>query len=170
MADNEEEPTLPPMPPGNNQGETVPPIPYTKRKRRTASHLFSDSSDVPVFSSDDDPAAENYVEARRTKKRFAGPWFSQEQQTEAGPSQLASSKRTLQRQIDSGVFMGSDTSLDEMLDHIPAPSTSRLPELIQPPTKPPLPAQPPQLSRPEAAARARIQSCIDNAVEIIDLS
>lgn len=149
MADNEEEPTLPPMPLGNWN------TPYAKRKRSTASHLFSDSSDVPVFSSDDDPAAENYAQGRRPKKRFAGPWFTQDQQP------ASSSKRTLQRQIDSGVFMGSDTSIDDILDDIPAPPTSRLPELIQPPTKPP---------PPEAVARARIQSCMDNAVETIDLS
>lgn len=169
MAENDEEPTLPSMRPPSEE-ESLPPFSLSKRKRSTASHLFSDSSDVPVFSSDDDPAVENYAEGRRTKRRFAGPWFGQGQQTVPGPSQSGSSKRTLQRQIDSGVFMGSDTSIDEILDHLPAPSASRLPELVQPPTQRPLPLQTAQSSNPEAAVRSRIQHCIDKGEEIIDLS
>lgn len=166
MADSEEEPTLPAMPPVKE--EPVPPVPYTKRKRSTASHLFSDSSDVPVFSSDDDPAVENYAEGRRTKKRVAGPWFTQDQQPVPHPS-APGTKRTLQRQIDSGVFMGSDTSIDDILDHIP-PSASRLPGPTQPPASLPLPSQPTRPPSLEASARTRIQRCIDSGEEVIDLS
>lgn len=168
MAENEEELALPSMPTPDHE-ESVPPVPYSKRKRSTASHLFSDSSDVPVFSSDDDPAVENYAEGRRNKKRFAGPWFRQDQQTAPYPSEPGP-KRTLQRQIDSGVFMGSDTSIDDILDHIPAPSASRLPELIQSPIKAPPPAPTVQPPSPEAAARSKIQHYMDNGEEVIDLS
>lgn len=169
MAESDEEPTLPPMPPAAKE-EGAAPVSYAKRKRSVISHLFSDSSDVPVFSSDDDPAVENYTEGRRVKKRFAGPWFSQEQQTAPSPSVSTSKKRTLQRQVDSGVFMGSDASIDDILEHIPAPSTSRLPELIPAPAKLSLPIQPAQSFHPEVSARSKVQWCIDSGDETVDLS
>lgn len=163
MAEHEEEPTLPSMRSANDddQEEPLPSLPYPKRKRSVASHLFSDSSDVPVFSSDDDPAAENYAQGRRTKKRFVGPWFTSSQPNAPIASASASKKRTLQ-QVDSGVFMGSDASIDDILDHIPPPSKSRLPGL-----KHKQPAQPPS---PEALARSRIKACLDLGQEVIDLS
>lgn len=169
MAENDEEPTLPSMRPAS-EDESLPPISIAKRKRCTAAHLFSDSSDVPVFSSDDDPAVENYANGRRTKRRFAGPWFGQDQQPVPGPSQTGPSKRTLQRQIDSGVFMGSDTSIDDVLDQVLAPPPSRLHELLQPPTHRPLALQTAQPSPTEAAVRSKIQYCIDTGDETVDLS
>lgn len=163
MGESQEEPTLPPHRSGDER-----PSSFTKRKRSIASHLFSDSSDVPLFSSDDDPAVENYVEGRRVKKQYAGPWFKQHQSA-SGPSE-SRAKRTFERQVDSGVFMGSDTSIDDILDHIPPPPASRLPEINQAPTQAPRSSQtvlPPPI---EAEAMRRIQHCIDHGTETVDLS
>ncbi len=77
--------------------------------------LISTSSDPAVFSSDDDPALDNYAQGRRKKKLYVGAWYAQQPATAGAPSSDLSqhqpghhSKRTLERQLDSGVWMGSD--------------------------------------------------------------
>lgn len=169
MADGQEEPSLPAYPPGAEyeatcrSHQTVAP---GKRRRSTDTvRLFSDSSERPLFSSDNDPAAENYVQGRR-KRQYVGPWDNLKPVPDAASSRV---KRKLQRQHDSGVYMGSDTSVDSIfLDDFPIPpASSRLPghQLIQVPR----PSQT-SLSPREAEAIRVIQSCVDCGHETVDLS
>lgn len=65
------------------------------------------SSDPPFFSSDDDPSAENYSTSHgRQKRRFCGPWYSQR----PAEKDVRKGQRTLQRQLDSGIWLGSDST------------------------------------------------------------
>jgi hypothetical protein len=83
------------------------------------------SSDPAIFSSDDDPSADNYVPGRR-KKQYRGPWFKQESCDEYMEDTPPNEKRprAFKRQMDSGVWMGSDGT-DSDLGDLPAPSASQ---------------------------------------------
>ncbi|KAL6865586.1 hypothetical protein ACO1O0_001680 [Amphichorda felina] len=126
-----------------------------------ASILSFNSSDPAVFSSDDDPALDNYVEGRR-KKRYVGSWFQQQPASSDSafgePVPQPKTKRTLARQLDSGVFLGSDgTECDDMLElEIPP----RLPQLER--------AVAPRMSESECLLQERIQLCLENGDETID--
>lgn len=129
------------------------------------------SSDPAIFSSDDDPSADNYTQERR-KRKYRGPWYRQQPESEAGMQgmddgeQPKKVKRLFERQFDSGVFMGSDgTDAEEQLEDREFASIASLPvrqsrgklaELV-PPT-------------PEQLARAHIESCCESGTETIDLS
>jgi hypothetical protein len=159
--------TLPSLPSGS-----IPhPFPSLARpSKRVRLHESSPpvSSDPPLFSSDDDPSAENYSFPRaRQKRKYRGPWFKQE------PADLISQpgarKRTLQRQFDSAVWLGSDgTDIDED-DGKAAPLV-----LQQPPTGPlwPIHSKPAtqEILTPEMLARQYIDDCLERGVETIDLS
>lgn len=134
------------------------------RSRNSAS-LACNSSDPAVFSSDDDPGLDNYVEGRR-KKRYVGSWF--QQHPESSDSTFSEgivvpkqSKRTLARQVDSGVFLGSDgTDGEDMMDALDIPVRSKLPQLDQRPV--------PRVSEVELVAREKIRVCIEQGDETID--
>lgn len=141
MAEESEEPTLPPLPPSLLLLDT--------RKRARNIDLppphSSTSSDPAVFSSDDDPALDNYQSHGRRKRRYVGTWFDQQPASsdsamddETRPSfayppprrnqgQPQPQKREFKRQLDSGVWMGTDgalTDTDEGFDPEPAPAVS----------------------------------------------
>lgn len=177
------EPSLPPPPAISWDAQTQS---FAKRKRSTASQLFSDSSDPAIFSSDDDPALDNYVEGRHKKKRYVGSWFQQRPaSSDSGLSiRPESSGRPQSRwrrpfvPVDSGVFMGSDSSIDDILDELPP---SKANKAIFPPaatTKPaapqlnqvPRPPQKGKRSDAEANAQEIIRRCIDHGIEDVDLS
>lgn len=159
---------------------------FAKRKRSTASQLFSDSSDPAIFSSDDDPALDNYVEGRHKKKRYVGSWFQQRPaSSDSGLSvRPESSGRPESRwkrpfvPVDSGVFMGSDNSSDDLLDDLPPvrankaifpPATTTkpaAPQLVQVPR----PSQKGKHSDTEAKVLEIIRRCIDRGTEDVDLS
>jgi hypothetical protein len=87
-----------------------------KRSRRpTYNDNYQNSSDPPLFSSDGpDAGAENYTSiGKRRKRMFQGPWWG-------GPAaegaHSMTAKRPFQRNFDSGVFMGSDTTATENED------------------------------------------------------
>ncbi|PSR85758.1 hypothetical protein BD289DRAFT_368089, partial [Coniella lustricola] len=129
-----------------------------KRKPSVASLIFSDSSEPAIFSSDDDPAVENYTQGRR-KKQYIGTWDRQRPIDSAA----STTKRKFKRQADSGVFMGSDSSsIDDILEDIP---TQNLPF-----TALTRASQPSGMKPAEAKARMQIQSCIDRSDQSIDLS
>ena len=173
----DEEPTLPLLP-AVTWDEASQSFNARKRGRRgNAPPRFSNSSDPAVFSSDDDPALDNYVHGRR-KKRYVGAWFSQLPtssdstfEEEVVPLPLPKPKRTLERQLDSGVWMGGDdTDVDADGDDMP----SLAQEILPPPQQrqrhifqrvPSL-----RIGNAEIAARHTIQLCIDNGREDIDLS
>ncbi len=101
MAD---EPSLPSLPLLTRKA----PFPEERQQKRVKLHSTPPvSSDPPFFSSDDDPSAENYsTTSGRHKKRFRGPWYSQQPEDKR-------TKREFQRQFDSGVWLGSDSTEDD---------------------------------------------------------
>ncbi|KAI1379101.1 hypothetical protein F4677DRAFT_442829 [Hypoxylon crocopeplum] len=168
-----EEPTLPKLPTVSWDSETQTFANTRKRAhdRSLAPSIFSNSSDPAVFSSDDDPHVENYTEGRRRKKRYVGSWFQQHptssDSTFSEPARpLPKTKRTFQRQFDSGVWMGSDNSVDVEDDataDIKVPTESKLPQLrhARPVTT---------ISPSEVAIRRVIQNAIDSGNPTVDLS
>ena len=170
-----EEPTLPRLPAVSWHSGTQTFGNTRKRLRgdgaSTGSPLFSNSSDPAVFSSDDDPNLENYTEGRHRKKRYVGSWFQQHPASgDSAFSEEARAKpkgrRTFQRQIDSGVWMGSDasTDLDDAVVEMGQPVSSRLPQLNVA-----VPAVQP-LSPAEKEARRVITRSVDEGVEDVDLT
>ncbi len=179
MAD---EPTLPrlphPLPNGRKRGRINDSAP---------SYHSSASSDPAVFSSDDDPALDNYQSYGRRKKRYVGPWFDQQpasSDSAVGDETLPSyppprrnrglpqpQKREFRRQLDSGVWMGTDGSLTDTDDSFDMePPAARL-ALLPAPVQVSVPISParPRLSPEEQAAQNVIRSCIDDGSESVDL-
>ncbi|PBP24399.1 leucine Rich Repeat family protein [Diplocarpon rosae] len=130
------------------------------------------SSDPAIFSSDDDPSAENYTtQERRGKRKYRGPWYMQrpaepEAETqESIKAEARKTKRPFERQFDSGVFMGSDgTDMDDEIEVSNAAISLSLPQ-IQPQA-----LQIARQSDPENAARRHIELCLEEGTESIDLS
>ncbi|KAG6027974.1 hypothetical protein E4U41_000805 [Claviceps citrina] len=165
MAD---EPSLPPLPAvsWNEHSQTFSHNPR-KHARHPCSGGLYNSSDPAMFSSDDDPGLDNYVEGRK-KKRYVGTWF---QQRPASSDSTFSDcltlprprrERKLVRQFDSGVYLGSDGSEDLALEDLEMPAPARLPQLDQ--QLPPAPT----LSRAELLAREKVQACLEQGDETID--
>ena len=127
------------------------------------------SSDPVIFSSDDDPSADNYHSQERRKKRFRGPWYRQRPASDEGPQNSheheKKCKRKLERQFDSGVFMGSDgTDIDEPMEEFESGTASlplRQSRIIQKEKAAPT---------PEELAQGQIQRCLEDGDESIDLS
>ncbi|TQN64799.1 CCR4-NOT transcription complex subunit 6 [Colletotrichum shisoi] len=144
---------------------------YNFRNHSVAPPSWSNSSDPAVFSSDDDPGLDNYVEGRRKKKKYVGSWFHQQPASSSDsatgePRPALRGKRTLKRDLDSGVWMGSDsTDGDDSIMMPDLPTQSRLPQLnLKPPRRRNV------ISAEELEARERIQKCLDAGNEYIDLS
>lgn len=79
------------------------------RKRTRPSFLADDStpSDPALFSSDPpDPSADNYFAPKR-KKQYRGTWWQN------GSSEKRE-RKAFARNMDSGVFMGSDSSVESL--------------------------------------------------------
>jgi hypothetical protein len=145
---------------------------FSKNPPRKRARLSSPpiSSDPAIFSSDDDPSADNYTQERR-KKKFRGPWYRQRPASDAGSQDShehdphKKSKRRFERQFDSGVFMGSDgTDMDESMEEFESGTT-------------PLPLRQSRATQtaratptPEELARGQIQRCLEDGDESIDLS
>ncbi|KAI9167556.1 Glucose-repressible alcohol dehydrogenase transcriptional effector [Paramyrothecium foliicola] len=140
------------------------------RKRGRAQRFLDDnaqnfnSSDPAVFSSDDDPGLDNYVEGRR-KKRYIGSWF--QQHPASSDSAFGDGipkpkpKRKLARQVDSGVFLGSDgAESEDMLEVLEVPVRARLPQLERPPI--------PRMSSIELALQKKISKCLEDGSETVD--
>ncbi|KAI0125140.1 hypothetical protein BJ170DRAFT_585017, partial [Xylariales sp. AK1849] len=166
-----EEPSLPRFPAVSWNSETQSFNNTRKRGRDqgSASALFNNSSDPAIFSSDDDPSLENYTEGRHRKKRYVGSWY--QQQPASGDStfseearQKPKMKRTLERQFDSGVWMGSDGSdMEDFGGMELEPATCRLPQLNAS-------RQPATMTAAEEAARDKIFEAIESGDEDIDLT
>ena len=103
------------------RASTLPPLPYTNarpaRKKRERDEWLASSSDAPLFSSDDLLASSSdlYLNEHRRKRRHRGAWY-QEQQLPIYPTMHGSpprkprSKGPFRRNVDSGVWLGSDES------------------------------------------------------------
>ncbi|SPN99842.1 uncharacterized protein DNG_02694 [Cephalotrichum gorgonifer] len=146
-----------------------------KRARSNAAGappMFATSSDPAFFSSDDDPAIENYTPARR-KKRLVGSWYEQQPLPSSdscfGDDVIPQPKpnRKFVRNIDSGVWMaeaGDDTPFDDDAKSQagPAYSPNPMPQLGR--------RRVPKLSEAEVTMRKVIQACLDEGQETIDIS
>lgn len=175
----EEEPSLPVLPPS-----AIEPSSSRPRKRvRLSSPLLS--SDPAIFSSDDDPSLENYS-SNRQKNRYRGTWFqkfegvdSSSIRTNPTPTTQLQfgqkrSKRIFERQYDSGIFLGSDTTdmdesvegLDEASHAADLNSIATLPDRSMSKEQSSLKTTP----TAEDTARKQIDFCVENGIELIDLS
>lgn len=165
-----EEPTLPRLP-AVSWDERSQSFSNNPRKRGRLTHASNapssafNSSDPAVFSSDDDPAIDNYVEGRR-KRRYVGTWYSQHPTSsdstfgEVTPNPRP--KRTWARQLDSGIFLGSDDAESEIMSECPSmPAHSRLAQLVVRPRQ--------QLNAAELQARKRIQEFVEAGTEDVVL-
>ncbi|ATY58741.1 Leucine Rich Repeat domain [Cordyceps militaris] len=168
-----EEPSLPALPAvsWNEQSQT-----FAKGSRKrlrpvhpntgtTAPGLYN-SSDPAVFSSDDDPGLDNYVTSRR-KRKYVGSWYQQfptsSDSTFSETQQvLPRPKRILRRQLDSGVFLGSDgaTDNDSAPETMELPIHSKFPRIGRPAV--------PTLSEAEHVAQEKIRECLEQGNESID--
>ncbi len=181
----EDEPTLPTLP------DLPPSLSTQRRKRSRVPDYSSTSSDPAFFSSDDDPALDNYQTCARRKKRYVGAWFDQQpassdsalgddnpvsypppRRNRGGPNDQAR-KREFKRQLDSGVWMDTDgvmtdtddaLVLDEMNPPIPRLNLPRRPSSVRPPT-----VRPPFQFR-EYDAQEIIRECVENGEESVDLT
>ncbi len=122
------------------------------------------SSDPAIFSSDDDPGLDNYVSSRR-KRKYVGSWYNQlpasGDSTFSESIQLPRPKRTLRRQLDSGVFLGSDgTDNDEIPEILELPLHSKVPRFERPAV--------PTLPETERLAQDKIRECLEQGNESID--
>lgn len=140
------------------------------RPRKRARFSPVASSDPPIFSSDDDPSAENYTEDRR-KKIFRGPWYRH--QTMPDSEYLnrdhKKSKRTFERQYDSGVWLGSDgTDIDEAIESLEGVSCATAGLPLRPSDE--VPPRRNLTPSPEELAQRQIDLCLETGNETIDLS
>lgn len=122
------------------------------------------SSDPAIFSSDDDPGLDNYMSSRR-KRKYVGSWYNQlpasGDSTFGESMQVPKTKRTLRRQLDSGVFLGSDgTENDEIPDALELPLHSKIPRLERSIVS--------VLPEAERQAREKIRECLEQGNESVD--
>jgi hypothetical protein len=160
----------------DDQQPTLPSFKDIRKRARfqtpAPSDFFTDSSEPAIFSSDDDPSVDNYANGRRRKKRLVGSWYHQSEQplsSEAGPAPTVGGRtRKLTREMDSGVWLAGDDTVDAVAKDGQAPA----------------PADPaPRVSNSfnrtasfrnvtpeEAKAQKIIEKCIDEGQESVDLS
>ena len=143
--------------------------PFSNDRPRKRVRLSSPpvSSDPALFSSDDDPSAENYTQGRR-KQKYRGPWYRQQPASDQeGHETHKKPKRTFERQFDSGVWLGSDgTDVDEATEGLQSINeTWNLP--VRPSRATQTKDEPPS---PEVLARGQIELCLEDGNESIDLS
>ncbi|KAF4587353.1 Leucine Rich Repeat domain protein [Ophiocordyceps camponoti-floridani] len=149
-----EEPSLPQLPDSGTSNSR-------KRGHVSSLHVSDASSDPALFSSDDDPGLDNYVEGRR-KRRYLGSWFHQRPVSPDSTVDIIKmpppARRALTRHPDSGVFLGSDGS-----------DSSDLPDFqcIPPRARLPLPAR--KISQAEELAREKIRACVESGTQDVDL-
>ncbi|KAG8670000.1 hypothetical protein FPOAC2_09343 [Fusarium poae] len=163
-----EELTLPPLPAvsWDEQSQTFSNNPRKRVRNAGSKHAppsgFNNSSDPAIFSSDDDPALDNYVEGRR-KKRYIGSWFQQHptsSDSTFSEIHVPKQRRPWTRQADSGVFLGSDgNESEDMLEPVPENPKPRLPQLDRVVRR---------VSRAEQVARDKVRTCLETGEETVD--
>lgn len=176
MADEPALPRLPPSITWNAQTERFSNNPRKRRhglKTSGAPPSYSNSSDPAVFSSDDDPGLDNYYVEGRRKKRYTGTWYQQQPVASSDsaigePRPALRGKRAFRRDMDSGVYLGSDsTDGDESIMMPDLPTQARLPQL----NIVPVPARRGnETSTEELEAREKIRRFMEEGEERIDLS
>ena len=153
--------------------------PTLSRKRTIDSVFYSNSSDPPLFSSDDASASIDDYARPRPKRLHTGSWWSSSWQA-APPSQFTPGpkQREFKRNYDSGVWMGSDTSENDLevsgdtetiggtLNH----AETTIPAELNALNKARRPVQSLALTPQQKEASAIVQQCVESGQESVDLS
>ncbi|TLD39649.1 leucine rich repeat domain protein [Venturia nashicola] len=110
---NQEDASHPSIEPPSSPPPFLAPYPILGRKRTRAPEHTEDStpSDGPLFSSDPpDPSVDEYFQPRR-KRQYRGTWWGEitREDAPAEPA-LQRTKNAFSRNMDSGVWMGSDVT------------------------------------------------------------
>ena len=144
-----------------------PPSQFLRKRSHEVYHEDSNpSSDPPFFSSDPlDASIENYVQKSR-KRQYRGTWWGQrtkQQHLTAGEPLT----RTFVRNLDSGIWIGSDTSDDTIPDigtndYIPQAVSLQLSRRRQ--------SVQPSLTPAEIHAYQVVQDSVERDKEYVDLS
>ncbi|KAL8882915.1 MAG: hypothetical protein Q9192_007502, partial [Flavoplaca navasiana] len=166
--------------------ELLPPRPSrNSRKRILEDESIGNSSDTPLFSSDDHPAsAEDYLEPH-SKRQRKGPWWCSRPETQ----ELIvhnKSKRDFKRNFDSGIWMGSDSDVEDEIgyaalnhqiqgepSYASGGTTAKDPENLDGPVFPCWDTQPVSTEafwRTQRAAIKEISRCVDHGIETVDLA
>lgn len=166
--------------------DLLPPrLPLNGRKRTLEDESIGNSSDTPLFSSDDHPAsAEDYLQPH-SKRQRKGPWWCSHPATEELIIRNKS-KRDFKRNLDSGVWMGSDSDLEDELGNAAVnnriqkePSYASEGTMVEDsenfdgPVFPCWDVQPVSTEafwRTQRAAIKEISRCVDHGIETVDLS
>ncbi|KAF2842758.1 hypothetical protein M501DRAFT_1012156 [Patellaria atrata CBS 101060] len=165
--DTHEPPSSPPSLP------SLPEVPLTLRKKRSRPIDDYDillTSDPPLFSSDDNPldaSVDDYREGGKRKKQYHGVWWHQNQRPGvlASGTDFSAPKSVFSRNMDSGVWMGSDCTEDDITPEVvqgdvSTPTTSfrrHLATLAE------------QRSQEEACVQ-KIHKLLEQGMETVDLS
>ncbi|KAK7605710.1 hypothetical protein JOL62DRAFT_529400, partial [Phyllosticta paracitricarpa] len=156
-----------------------PPLPPTYSRKRSRSPTLHDhshgssSSDAFVFSSDDAPEGlENYEIPNRKKRQYVGTWWAHEDKPARSPKRRMRprAKKKLSRNNDSGVWLSSESSDDSAIERLAAAPHPLLfgsvPRAQQPQNLP----TDQDNSVGHARADEKIQACLEEGKEMVDLS
>ncbi|KAK8165833.1 hypothetical protein BC567DRAFT_17550 [Phyllosticta citribraziliensis] len=153
-----------------------PPLPSDYSRKRSRSPTLHDhsqgssSSDAFLFSSDDAPeGVENYEIPNRKKRQYVGTWWAHEDKPARSPKRTPRprAKKKLSRNNDSGVWLSSESSDDSAIERLAAAPRPVLfgsvPRAQNPPTEQ-------DNAAGHASANEKIQACLENGIESVDLS
>ncbi|KAL8704235.1 MAG: hypothetical protein Q9201_002613 [Fulgogasparrea decipioides] len=167
----------------------LPRLPSFQSSSRSSRVLedegIGNSSDTPLFSSDDMPASsENYFE-HRMKRQRRGPWWVRRSEKSI-PVPQRKPKREFKRNVDSGVWMGSDSDIVDELDHLESDDASHSeslcasalrtvedPGMFEGPVFPYWEDQPKDLKAfwyLQRIAARKVNTCVNEEAEVVDLS
>lgn len=161
--DIEEEVDFPSSPPLLPTSSALPVLPT--RKRPLPDYENNNLSSDPLFSEEPSEADQTEYEGPKRKRMVKGPWWTLRRKSSRQPRPSPRAKDDF-RNADSGVWLGSDESIDsidsvlgnardrDVADRIPTSSA----------------VQPPSLSEGERIATGIISGCIDAGREMVDLS
>ncbi|CAK4012391.1 leucine rich repeat domain [Lecanosticta acicola] len=158
------EPDLPSSP-AQLQPSSYLAIDSSSRKRHLSE--YSSLSSDPLFS-EDISEAETYSDNNRTKRKrlVRGPWWRLAQKRAVGSSTESLNGQNV-RNLDSGVFMGSDLSEDSIDRVVTMQSACRSPDKKEWPYKASNKAV---ASQALPAAELIVHECVETGTESVDLS
>jgi hypothetical protein len=151
-----------------------PPLaPYiAPRQKRTRALSYRDDStpsDGPLFSSDPpDPSVDQYFQPRR-KRQYRGTWWGEVANHSPPEPAPQRTKSGFSRNMDSGIWMGSDNTDESLGSDGTVPDEELPPAISFSSSRIPPPPQPPEAPAIKKA-RAVIQNCLDNSIENITLA
>ncbi|QDS72611.1 hypothetical protein FKW77_001682 [Venturia effusa] len=109
---NQEDASRPSIEPPSSPPPFLAP-PVFRRKRTRATDDSTPSSDGPIFSSDPpDPSVDEYFQPRR-KRQYRGTWWGETRNGAPAEPAQQRSKSGFTRNMDSGIWMGSDATDEE---------------------------------------------------------